>query len=142
MNSAEADRAIGKFDVAAGSPERFGYEWHYYSELRPEYEGQFRRWTALLEPEDWKGLTFLDVGCGMGRNSYWPMKYGAAGGLAIDVDDRSLTAARQTLAAFPSVRVEKRSAYDIGRKNEFDLAFSIGVIHHLEHPERALAEMV
>ena len=61
--------------------------------LRPEYEEQFRRWTAHLEPEDWCGLTFLDVGCGMGRNSYWPMSYGAAGELAIDVDDRSLAAA-------------------------------------------------
>jgi len=38
--------------LAAGSPDRFGYEWHNYSELRPEYEEQFRRWTAHLKPED------------------------------------------------------------------------------------------
>jgi SAM-dependent methyltransferase len=125
-----------------GSPDRFGYEWHTYSEVRPEYEEQFRRWTAHLKPEDWRGLTFLDVGCGMGRNSYWPMTYGAAGGLAIDVDDRSLAAARRTLARFANVSVEKRSAYDIGLKDEFDLVYSIGVIHHLEHPELALANMV
>ena len=41
--------------LAAGSPDRFGYEWHNYSELRPEYEEQFRRWTAPLKPEDWRG---------------------------------------------------------------------------------------
>jgi SAM-dependent methyltransferase len=128
--------------LVAGSPDRFGYEWHNYSELRPEYEEQFRRWTVHLTPADWRGLTFLDVGCGMGRNSYWPMTYGAAGGLAIDVDDRSLAAARQTLARFPSVRVEKRSAYEIGCRNEFDVVFSIGVIHHLQNPEQALAGMV
>jgi SAM-dependent methyltransferase len=127
--------------LAAGSPERFGYEWHNYSELRPEYEEQFRRWTSLLRPEDWRGLTFLDVGCGMGRNSYWPMSYGAAGGLAIDVDERSLAAARRTLAPFPNVRVEARSAYDIGCRDEFDLVYAIGVIHHLREPERALAQM-
>jgi SAM-dependent methyltransferase len=127
---------------SAGSPDRFGYEWHNYSELRPEYEEQFRRWTAHLKPEDWRGLTFLDVGCGMGRNSYWPMSYGAAGGLAIDVDDRSLAAARRTLAPFANMRIEKRSAYEIGCKDGFDLVFSIGVIHHLEHPELALANMV
>jgi 2-polyprenyl-3-methyl-5-hydroxy-6-metoxy-1,4-benzoquinol methylase len=84
--------------LSAGSPERFGYEWHHYPDLRPEYEEQFRRWTAHLRPDDWRGLSFLDVGCGMGRNSYWPMTYGAARGLAIDVDDRSLAAARRTLA--------------------------------------------
>jgi SAM-dependent methyltransferase len=138
-------RAGTRYDdagLAAGSPDRFGYEWHSYSELRPEYEEQFRRWTAHLQPEDWRGLTFLDVGCGMGRNSYWPVVYGAAGGLAIDVDDRSLAAARRTLASFANVRIEKRSAYEIGCQDEFDLVYSIGVIHHLQHPERALASMV
>src|SRR5262249_60993963 len=88
----------------AGSPGRFGYEWHNCPDLRPEHEEQFRRWAAHLAPEDWRGLTFLDVGCGMGRNSYWPMVYGAAGGLAIDIDDRSLAVARRTLAPFSAVR--------------------------------------
>lgn len=128
--------------IAAGSPEQFGYEWHAYSGMRPEYKEQFRRWTPHLAPEDWKGLVFLDVGCGMGRNSYWPMTYGAAGGVAVDVDERSLRAARETLSSYPSVTVEERSAYDLGFKDRFDIVFSIGVIHHLEFPQNALAAMV
>src|SRR2546426_213834 len=142
VSSSRAGTRCDDAGLSAGSPDRFGYEWHSYSELRPEYEEQFRRWTAHLQPEDWRGLTFLDVGCGMGRNSYWPALYGAAGGLAIDVDDRSLAAARRTLASFANVRIEKRSAYEIGCQDEFDLVYSIGVIHHLQHPERALASMV
>ena len=71
-------------EISSGSPERFGYEWAAYSEIRPEYEEQFRRWTVHISPDDWRGKFFLDVGCGMGRNSYWPMINGAAGGLAID----------------------------------------------------------
>lgn len=127
--------------LAAGSPDRFGYEWHNYAELRPEYEEQFRGWTAPLAPEDWRGVAFLDVGCGMGRNSYWPMTYGAASGTAIDVDERSLAAARKTLAGFPSVAVRRLSAYDIDDRDRFDIVFSIGVIHHLEFPERAVRAM-
>jgi SAM-dependent methyltransferase len=127
---------------AAGSPERFGYEWQTYAEMRPEYQEQFRRWTVHLSASDWRGKRFLDVGCGMGRNSYWPMTYGAKGGLAIDVDERSLASARQTLAHFPEVELRHQSAYAIDGDESFDIVFSIGVIHHLEAPEKALAAMV
>jgi len=77
----------------------------------------------------------------MGRNSYWPLRYGAAESVSIDVDDRTLASARRTLAPFPGATVQKMSAYDIAFENRFDIAFSIGVIHHLEFPERALAAM-
>lgn len=127
--------------TSGGSPERFGYEWNRYNEIKPEYEEQFRRWLPFFKPADWSGKTFVDVGCGMGRNSYWPMSYGAAGGYAVDVDERSLAAARQTLAPFPAIKVERCSAYDLTLANKVDIAYSIGVIHHLEFPERALAAM-
>ncbi|MBL8833926.1 MAG: class I SAM-dependent methyltransferase [Rhodospirillales bacterium] len=130
-----------KVDVTSGSPERFGYEWNHYDELNADYEEQFRRWTRPLSVDDWRDRTFLDVGCGMGRNSLWPMRYGAREGLSIDVDARSLAAARRTLADWPASRVEERSAYEIGEVDRFDIAFSIGVIHHLEHPALALAQM-
>jgi SAM-dependent methyltransferase len=125
-----------------GSPDRFGWEWAAYAEILPEYEEQFRRWTVHLSPEDWRGKFFLDVGCGMGRNSYWPMTFGAAGGMALDVDQRSLASARRTLAPYPQVEVRERSAYALNEENRFDIVFSIGVIHHIEAPERALAAMV
>jgi len=127
---------------ASGSPERFGYEWQSYSEVLPEHEEQFQRWAVHLPPEEWRGKTFLDVGCGMGRNSYWPLHYDAAAGVAIDVDPRSLASARRTLAKFPNATVQAMSAYDIAYRDHFDIVFSIGVIHHLEFPERALEAMV
>jgi SAM-dependent methyltransferase len=129
-------------DESRGSSERFGYEWAKYNELRPDYETQFRRWTPFFQPEDWRGKNVLDIGCGTGRNSFWPLNYGAGSAVAIDVDVQSLDVARRNLAPFPNASVLQRSAYDIGFENHFDVAFSIGVIHHLEHPEIALAQMV
>src|SRR3954468_21469485 len=101
--------------MSGGSPDRFGYEWSTYSDIKPEYEEQFRRWLPFYRTEDWRGKSFLDVGCGIGRNSYWPMSYGAAAALAIDVDERTLTSARANLAQFPTVNVLQCSAYDLDR---------------------------
>jgi len=125
----------------AGSPDRFGYEWGTYNEVLPIYEEQFRRWTPHFSANDWTGKSFLDVGCGMGRNSYWPMTYGAASSLSIDIDDRSLAAAKHTLSQFETSRVRRASAYEIDEVDKFDITFSIGVIHHLEKPDQALAQM-
>jgi SAM-dependent methyltransferase len=126
----------------AGSPDRFGFEWNTYSELRPEHEEQFRRWTPHFSPEDWAGKSFLDVGCGMGRNSYWPLRYGAARGVAVDIDSRSIAAARRTLREFPQAEVALSSAYELPYRDEFDIVFSIGVLHHLDDPQRAVSNMV
>ena len=129
-----------KIELAKGSPERFGYSWDRYAEILPQHEEQFLRWTAL-EPAAWRGVRFLDGGCGIGRNSYWPMSYGAAGGLAVDVDDRTLAAARRNLAPYPAVEIRHQSLYEIAPVEEFDIAFSIGVVHHLSDPDAAVARL-
>jgi SAM-dependent methyltransferase len=128
-------------NIAGGSPERFGYEWGKYAAIAPEYEEQFRRWLPFYDSASWRGKVFMDVGCGMGRNSFWPLRDGAARGYSIDLDDRSLAAAGRNLKDFSGSQVVKCSAYDIPWRDEVDIAFSIGVIHHLEFPERALAAM-
>jgi SAM-dependent methyltransferase len=123
-----------------GSPERFGYSWDHYADLLPEHEEQFLRWTAL-DRSSWQGVRFADGGCGIGRNSYWPMTYGAASGVALDVDDRTLARARQNLAQFASVEVRKQSIYEIAESDAFDIVFSIGVVHHLSDPDAAVARL-
>jgi SAM-dependent methyltransferase len=129
-------------DVSIGAADRFGYAWQTYTDLLPAYEEQFRRWTVLLAPEDWKDKDFLDVGCGMGRNSYWPLTYGARSCIAIDVDPRTVSAAADTLRKFSNAQVRQLSVYEIPWCDRFDIAFSIGVIHHLEFPALALERMV
>jgi SAM-dependent methyltransferase len=128
---------------ASGSPHRFGFSWDRFNELTPEQERQFQLWTPHLSPEcDWKGQTFLDAGCGAGRNSYWAMSYGAHSCVAIDLDERSLAAARRNLAKFSSADVIQCSIYDIPYENRFDIVFSIGVVHHLDNPALAVRKLV
>jgi SAM-dependent methyltransferase len=123
------------------SQERFGYEWDKYSHMDENYEHQFKNWVSPLRPEDFQGKKILDAGCGMGRNSYWPLKWGAKGVTAFDFDKRSVERAKQTLSSFKNVEVFYKSIFKIDWKNEFDIAMSIGVIHHLEDPLLALQNM-
>ena len=130
-------------DDIKGSPERFGYEWGKYCEILPIYQEQFDRWTSpLIKKSEWKEKKFIDVGCGIGRNSFWPLTYGASEALCIDVDNRTLECAKTNLKKFKSVNIVNRSAYQINESDRFDIAFSIGVVHHLEDPKLALSNMV
>ena len=125
-----------------GSPDRFGYSWSIFRQVLPGHREQFLRWTSALPREAWRSARFLDAGCGIGRNSHWAMTEGAAGGLAIDIDERSLDAARENLARHPGIEIRHQSIYEISEENAFDIAFSIGVLHHLEDPEAATARLV
>lgn len=124
------------------SENRFGFEWNLYSELDPQYELQFKNWVAPLGSADFNEKEILDAGCGMGRNSFWALKWGAKEVTAFDFDERSVAAARNNLKEFPNSQVVFKSIYNIDWHEKFDIAFSIGVIHHLEDPVWALKNMV
>lgn len=116
------------------STERFGYEWDKYSSLDPNYEKQIKNWVSPLTPEDFKNKSVLDAACGMGRNSFWALKWGAANVTAFDFDDRSVAAAKRNLQEFSNASVEFLDINKTLWENKFDIAFSIGVIHHLNNP--------
>jgi len=119
------------------STDRFGFEWDKYPYLDSNYENQFKNWTHPLKEDDFKGKIVLDAGCGMGRNSYWPLKWGAKEAVVFDYDKRSVEAAKKNLSKFNNAHILYRSIYNIEWKNKFDIAFSIGVIHHLKDPKEA-----
>jgi SAM-dependent methyltransferase len=78
----------------------------------------------------------------MGRNTYWAAQLGTRSLTAIDYSELAVASAREVLAAIPGVEVRRQSIYDIQEREAFDLCFSLGVIHHLEHPRRALERLV
>jgi len=125
-----------------GSTERFGYEWNKFNEILPQYEIQFLKWVYPLKKDDFRNKTILDAGCGIGRNSYWPLTYGAKKVVAFDYDERTVDAAKKNLSKFKNALVKYQSIYDLDYKGEFDIAFSIGVMHHLENPHLAINNLV
>lgn len=124
------------------SEKRFEFEWETYPEILPEYEEQFLKWIGPLTERDFKNLQILDAGCGNGRNSFWPIKYGASSVVAFDHAIQTVEVAKTNLKKFKNAHVFFGSIYEIPYKNKFDIAFSIGVIHHLSNPKEAVSELV
>lgn len=124
------------------SEKRFGYEWSVYRDLNPLYEEQFKQWLGPIPPEFIRGKRILDAGCGMGRNAYWCLKWGAKEVFAFDNDERTVHQAQQTLFEFPNAVAEKQSIYSIPYENEFDFVFSIGVVQLLERPQEAVVQLI
>lgn len=123
--------------------ERFSYAWSVYREIIPLHRKQFLGWITPLELSFFKGKRFLDAGCGIGRNSLWPLEAGADGAYAFDCNETTVAVARENLARFfPRCAVALESIYDLDAHDEFDVVFSIGVVHHLKHPRLAVEKLV
>src|SRR3989338_1795816 len=125
----------------AGSQERFGYEWNKFNEITPDYEEQFLKWVSPLNKSDFKNKIILDAGCGTGRNSFWPLTYGAKEVFAFDYNRETVKVAKKNLSKFKNAKVFYSSIYNLDIKNRFDIVFSIGVIHHLEKPHLAVQKL-
>ncbi len=125
-----------------GSTDRFGYEWNKYGQIVPEYEAQFLKWIFPLSKKDFVNKIVMDAGCGMGRNSFWSLKYGAKKVISFDYDYRTVDAAKKNLLKFDNSKVFFGSIYNVHYENEFDISFSIGVIHHLKKPREAVKALV
>lgn len=124
-----------------GTENEFGYEWDNYPEILPIHKTQFENWIIPFKIKDFRGKTFLDAGCGIGRNSYWALKEGAESCIAFDYDHRTVNVAKKNLQNFKNAEVKFLSIYDLSMPNTFDIAFSIGVIHHLQDPKKAMKNL-
>lgn len=122
--------------------ERFSYAWSVYREIIPLHRKQFLGWITPLDLGFFKSKRFLDAGCGIGRNSMWPLEAGAAAACAFDCNEATVAVARENLARFPNCEVSLRSIYDLESENAYDIVLSIGVIHHLRHPRLAVEKLV
>jgi len=125
-----------------GIEQKFGFEWSIYREIIQLHKEQFLSWIQPIPLSYFKGKRFLDAGCGIGRNSRWPLEAGASSAYAFDFDQRTVAVARKNLQEFPQCKVGFESLYDLAYENEFDVAFCIGVIHHLDHPKKAVENIV
>ena len=130
-----ADAADPDLAIKQLTAESFAYEWHEFGGLREEWAKNFADYLRPHTPEGLAGMEILDVGAGSGRHSLHAARAGAAV-VAVDLG-ASIDVARRNLPA--EVLTVQADAEDLPFASEsFDLVMSIGVLHHLPDPERAL----
>lgn len=124
--------------VKRRTADSFAYEWKRFGVMAPEWE---RNFADYLRPHDlgWlRGKAVLDVGTGSGRHSLQAARAGASV-VAVDIGE-SIDVARANLP--PEVLTVQADAESLPfEPGSFDLVMSIGVLHHLPDPERALREV-
>lgn len=123
---------------------RFDEQWKHWRQLHGFYEQQFLDWIAPVRPGDFAGRVVLEGGCGKGRHSAVVSAFGPRALVAVDLGESAFVAFDNT-RDLPNVHVVMGDLTQPPVGPVFDLAFSVGVLHHLPDPAagfRGLAAQV
>ena len=116
----------------------FGAEWLTYPEILPEHEEEFALYFDLINILDLKGSRVCDLGCGIGRWSYF-LKDKCRDLVLLDFSE-AIFAARKNLKECASAIFFMGDLKRLPFRDGFaDLLFCLGVLHHL--PVNALDEV-
>lgn len=103
-------------------------------------EEQFRTYFEPLEPEEFRGRSVAELGFGHGSWMWHWARVGPARLSGCDLAE-TVDAVREKLADVPGLHLE-RSDLTTADLGPHDLAYCIGVIHHLQEPERGFAALL
>jgi SAM-dependent methyltransferase len=118
----------------------FGRQWNRYDVARDEEDEATFAVKTGVDPRRLDGLLVLDAGCGGGRYARLAGRFGAR---VVGVD---LSVAVDKAAALcddqPGVAIVQADLLNLPlAERAFDLAFSIGVLHHSPDPRRAFGQV-
>jgi SAM-dependent methyltransferase len=131
-----ANLAEVKLETAA----RFAEEWTRWSDLRNYYEQEFFDWVAPLTASDFVNQLVFEGGCGKGRHTAIVASHGAKAIVSLDLGESALVAFEHT-RQYPNAHVIIGDLLNPPVRAMFDLAFSVGVLHHLPDPAAGFASL-
>lgn len=119
---------------------RFAEEWTRWKDLRGYYEEEFFAWVAPVTAEDFKDKTVFEGGCGKGRHTAIVAAHGARAIVSIDLGESAFVAFANT-RDLPNAHVIIGDLLHPPVRPIFDMAFSVGVLHHLPDPGAGFASL-
>ncbi len=113
----------------------FAFEWNkIYQENDFEKNNFLHFLSPFVKEVDLKGKIILDAGCGSGRFCKQATKLGAKMVIGVDLGE-SVELAFKLNRKFKNVCIIQGDIYQMSVFNNFDLVYSIGVLHHLPEPK-------
>jgi SAM-dependent methyltransferase len=121
--------------------ESFAYEWKYiYKENDFEKSNFFHFLSPFLKENDLREKITLDIGCGSGRFTKWAALSGTAISFATDLGE-SVEVAYAMTKDIPNVCIIQADIYAMPFQQVVDIAYSIGVLHHLPKPQEGFSQL-
>lgn len=99
----------------------------------------FADWIYPNRLEDFMGKMVLEAGCGGGQHTAF---VAPLAGQVVAVDLNSIEVARERNSGFLNVEFVESDIAEIQLGANFDIVFSIGVIHHTDDPDRTVRNLV
>ena len=121
--------------------ESFAYEWeNIYKENDFEKNNFLHFLSPYIKEGNIKGKRILDIGCGSGRFTKWGALCGASVVFGTDLGE-SVEVSYKLTKAMENVCIIQADIYSMPFKNQFDIAYSIGVLHHLPKPQEGFSRL-
>jgi len=111
----------------------FGEEWKTYNKILPRHHDEFKLYFDLIDLPALKSKRIGDLGCGIGRWSYF-LKDIAKEIVLVDFSE-SIFEARKNLSESDNMIFIMADVMDLPFQDDtFDFIFCLGVLHHIPSP--------
>jgi SAM-dependent methyltransferase len=128
-------------DLSRRTQESFGYEWNEFSDWTASGQTNFADYFEGIDVASLAGALVLDAGCGMGRHA---RQVASHAGRVVAVDfSRAIDAAAGNLQGLENVLCVQADLRALPlAEGQFDLVYSLGVLHHLDDTAGVLRHLV
>ena len=99
----------------------------------------FQEWIYPNKLDDFKNAEVLECGCGGGQHTSFIAPYAKA---ITSVDLNAVSLAKNRNKSFENIAFKDEDILSMDLKKQFDIVFSIGVIHHTDDPDLAVENMI
>ncbi len=118
-------------DIRTGAS--FAEAWKRFPMMDERYRKQFFDWVFPVDADFLKGKVVLECGCGKGRHAKLLQEAGVKAIYAVDIGE-AIDIAYQNVGFQPGVHLVQADIERLPFRRDFDFAFSVGVLHHMESP--------